>query len=406
MSTKLETNGANAACTAAKEEIAVQLGLPIPARPQKPQKIRSTRCTHRQSVRLENDPLGPSYLRRAVARGYAPKGITAYRYQLEAMLKIAEDLVGKATPLERIFGNPQLLGKVLTSDIAPNRRGQISKWTLAQRRSAARSFATLVGPELRDRFGCDPHDRIDAALRAVAERVGGGYRLGGGAPRRRGGYTPPAADVRAMIEAAGSAPGYRGFRNRAFFGILARTGTRINALRMLDGRDCVLTPSGRTRLYVYDKGKAEPRELELDRELAELLEVYVASYNLFAAGRRWGVRIGIGVTGPIWRNSHRGAWPYAAIDADLHQACNQANVEPISPHALRRAFATDAARLLPRHVVALAGGWQGLERLDDHYVHPHSSDIWRKLNAAVVDHVLDDVHLESHDNAPATPVRS
>ena len=52
----------------------------------------------------------------------------------------------------------------------------------------------------------------------------------------------------------------------------------------------------------------------------------------------------------------------------------------ITPHALRRAFATDAASVLPRHTVAQAGGWKGLERLDDHYVQPRGDAIRAKLN--------------------------
>jgi hypothetical protein len=55
-------------------------------------------------------------------------------------------------------------------------------------------------------------------------------------------------------------------------------------------------------------------------------------------------------------------------------------VSDFTPHALRRAFATDAASLLPRHTVAQAGGWQGVERLDDHYVQPRPATILRKLD--------------------------
>ncbi len=52
------------------------------------------------------------------------------------------------------------------------------------------------------------------------------------------------------------------------------------------------------------------------------------------------------------------------------------------PHALRRAFASNAASVLPRHVVARAGGWQGLERLDDHYVQARDARIGAKLRYA------------------------
>jgi hypothetical protein len=48
-------------------------------------------------------------------------------------------------------------------------------------------------------------------------------------------------------------------------------------------------------------------------------------------------------------------------------------------HSLRRGFASDAASVLPRHVVARAGGWQGLDRLDNHYIQPHVLTIRQKL---------------------------
>ena len=81
----------------------------------------------------------------------------------------------------------------------------------------------------------------------------------------------------------------------------------------------------------------------------------------------------------MWRNSPRGCWSYRAILDTLRAGCETAEVPPFAPHALRRAFATDATSVLPRHTVAQAGGWQGLERLDDHYVQPCGATIREKL---------------------------
>src|SRR5207248_5249989 len=72
-------------------------------------------------------------------------------------------------------------------------------------------------------------------------------------------------------------------------------------------------------------------------------------------------------------------WACDDIRAALQDACEAAGLPTFTPHALRRAFATDAASALPRHVVALAGGWRGVERLDDHYVQPRPPTIWKKL---------------------------
>src|SRR5437763_10647397 len=101
----------------------------------------------------------------------------------------------------------RLLGRVIVHDIAPMLGTRLSRWTLAQRRSAIRSFAALMRPELLALFEDDPHDRLDRALRAVADRVGVGYRLTGGAPRRRGGPAPSGSQIRDVLHAAGCEPG-------------------------------------------------------------------------------------------------------------------------------------------------------------------------------------------------------
>lgn len=340
----------------------------------------TTSNTKRESCqRLDRDPLGPLFLRRYAALGPASAGVKAYCYQLHSILRIAQRHTAKPCHLVAIFDDPDLLGRVLIDDVAPATATRLSKWTLAQRRSAVRCFASVMRPELREAIGVDPHDRIDEALRTVAERVGSGYRLTGGRPRHRGGYVPTRDDVSRVIEAATQIDGYRGRRNSVFFRILAQTGTRVNALRQLNGSDCVEMPSGRMRLFVHDKGKREPREIELSRELSEELHRYIDLFNQFATGRRWKTRIRIGNASPIWRNSAHGRWPYPAIGQALQQACGDAGVPRFSPHSLRRAFATDATAVLPRYVVALAGGWQGLDRLDDHYVRPRQRDIWSKL---------------------------
>ncbi len=344
-----------------------------------PRKTRR-RSSARQTDSRSEDPLMPAYLRRLAARGAAPKGTAAYHYQLRAILRVTARLAGRTVTIGHLFADPALLGHALVDDVAQGGAARLSKWTLAQRRSAIRSFVTLMRPELLRLLSEDPHTVLDRALRHVAERVGGGYRLTGGEPRRRGGQSPILSDIAAVIAEAGRAPGFLGARNRAFFGILATTGTRLNALRQLDGADCVVVPSGRLRLFLHEKGKAERREVELSRDLAADLSDYIEAFNRHTSwGRRLG-RIELGAPGAVWRNSGRGTWPEHDVRATLRAACTAAGVPEFTPHALRRAFATDAASRLPRHVVALAGGWQGIERLDDHYVRPRQSTIWLKLH--------------------------
>jgi integrase len=344
-----------------------------------------------------DDPLLAAFARRLAAQGRARKGQKAYQYQMRSMLTTAKRLTGQIMTCADLIRDERQLGRVLVHDIAPKLGTRLSRWTLAQRRSAIRSFAALMRPELIRLLAEEPLDRVDRALQSVAERIGAGYRLTGGAPRRRGGQAPSGTQVRDVLDATGSEPGYLGARNRVFFQILAETGARVNALRLLDGADCVELPSGRLRIFLHEKGRGAPREVELSHVAADGLRAYAEKFNYHAASRRWGVRVRLGEPGPIWRNSARGCWSYDHILATLRAGCAAAEAPAFTPHALRRAFATDAASVLPRHTVAQAGGWQGLERLDDHYVQPRSVTIHQKLSqleqsAEIPAHVRDKAH--------------
>lgn len=347
------------------------------------------------------DPLMEMYLRRLAVRGVAPKGFAAYRYQLRVLLDIATRHAGCPVSLAALFCDPVLLGHALVHDRGTIDGRQLSRWTLAQRRSAIRSFASLMHPELAT-SGVDAHVVLDGALRGVAERVGTGYRLTGGSLRRRGGYAPSAGEVTAVIERMRAEGGFVGARDAAFFGILAESGARVNALRELDGADCVTLPSGRIRLFLHAKGGEEAREVEVSRARADELRRYAEAFNRHAAASGWRARVRLGEPGPVWRSSSRGHWPYRSVAATLHDACVAAGIAPFGPHGLRRAFASNAASALPRHIVALAGGWRGLERLDDHYVQARDASIAAKLrHAGATDG--DQEHCEVID-APIAPV--
>ena len=116
---------------------------------------RNTRrlSTGRQTDSRSDDPLMRAYLRRLAARGAARKGTAAYHYQLRAHLRVAARLAGRTVGIGDLFADPALLGRVLVDDLAQGRAGRLSKWTLAQRRSAIRSFVTLMRPELLPLLG-------------------------------------------------------------------------------------------------------------------------------------------------------------------------------------------------------------------------------------------------------------
>jgi site-specific recombinase XerD len=198
---------------------------------------------------------------------------------------------------------------------------------------------------------------------------------------------PTAAEVTAIIAQTARERGFIGSRNRAFFTLLVQTGTRVNALREADTNAVICMPGGRLRLMVHAKGRAARREVEITEEAASLFSEYIAAFNLDMLKRGRSDRLGLGEPGPLWRSSTGAQWSYAAISKTFARACLSDGVRAYRLHAFRRAYATDAASVLPRYVVARAGGWQGVERLDNHYIRPRDEAILSKfLGGRVIDH--------------------
>ena len=351
-----------------------------------------------------HDELVVIFERRLVAFGASKSGMTAYRNQLLATLRAARRISGSEYTMTLLFQDIPLFGRALVDDVSLT-GVRLSKWTLAQRRSAVRKFAGLMRPELLPLVGEEPLSLVDRALRFVAERVGGGFRLTGGSPRNRGGAAPTAAEITRLIDVLEQEPGFVGRRNVAFFRMLWTTGCRVNALRLLDGRDLVVMPDGRIRLYLHEKGKSEPREVELDDLTADALRSYLEAYKHTAASTRHPHRVHIGRSGAVWRSTGGRQWGYASIVSCLRKTCFNAGVPPFTPHAFRRAFATDGTACLPRYVVSRAGGWQGIERMDDHYIQVRTRTLWDKLNGSVASCPAPaDDHVREATDAPAVPV--
>ena len=319
------------------------------------------------------------FVRRLEMVGASAKTREAYIFQLTQLVAAGRRHgLRERHGLITLFRDERLLGLALTDDESAG-GGMLSRWTLAQRRTAVRSFARLMAPELRSLLAEEPEAVVVRALRRVAERVGGGYRLTGGTPRHRGGRAPTPAEVDAIVEEVGKAPGFKGARNRAFFTLLYETGSRVNALRGLSGDAIIVVPGGRMRLMLHAKGQAASREVELGDQAAALLLDYVDAFNLQAmiAGRT--ERICFGDPGPVWRSWWGIQWAYRGVVEAFEQARLVAGTHAYTLHALRRGFATEAASTLPRHVVVRACGWQGLERLDNHYIRPRVESIVDKL---------------------------
>src|SRR5262249_27931763 len=116
-----------------------QLLLPGFAPPiTRPRRHRSRPMAGSPRTQLADDPLLPTYLRRLTAQGRARKGQKAYQYQMQSMLMIAERLTGRTVTCAELIQDRCLLGLVLVDETAPSLGTRVSKWTLAQRRSAIR----------------------------------------------------------------------------------------------------------------------------------------------------------------------------------------------------------------------------------------------------------------------------
>ena len=301
------------------------------------------------------------------------------------MLRCASNEAGRnVVRILDLFMDRDLLGRALVSDRLAD--GQIcSKSTIAHRRTAIRSVATMLRPELQADLGRDPHEIIREALRSVAERRGGGYRIQGGTPRTRGGPTPTRDEVEAILAAMGRTEGWLGLRDRAFATLLGSTAARVTALRTLDAADCHVLPDDRVRVLLHQKSGRARHEAELDRESRQALRLYVFGFNetMRAAGRP--DRIALGHPGPVWRTERGTPLPDKTMRAALRRACRLAGTPDYTPHAFRRAWATGAAAVLPRWEAALGGGWRGTERFDASYVTPSRAAVWTKLSGLGVD---------------------
>lgn len=341
------------------------------------------RVVRRQNYRAKpisssrTDDLERLYEQRAAAR-LTPRSISTYRWLRKDMLVLASAEAGQRIDLADLFADHVLLGRVLVSDRLAD--GQpCSKSTIAHRRTAIRSIASLLRPELQAVLGQDPQDVIRNALRGAAERRGGGYRINAGTPRTKGGPTPSADELAAIIAAMRRSEGWLGLRDHAFATLLATTASRVNALRMLDGADCHVLPGDRVRVLPHQKNGRDRHESELTPVAREALRLYVFAFNeaMRSAGRP--NRIVFGEPGPIWRTERGRRLPDKALRDALRRACWAAGTRDYTPHAFRRAWATAAAEALPRWESALAGGWRGTERFDASYVTPSRPAVWRIL---------------------------
>ena len=348
------------------------------------------------------DDLDRLYEKRAAGR-LSTRSMQTYRWLRNEMLACASAETGRRVVILDLFANPELLGRMLVSDRLANGR-VCSTSTIAHRRTAIRSVASLVRPELHEALGRDPHAVIREALRSVAERRGSGYRIPGGTPRTRGGPTPTRDEVQAILAAMGrTARAGLGLRDRAFATLLGSTAARVTALRTLDAADCHVLPDDRVRVLLHQKNGRARHEVELDQRVAP-----------GAAAVR--VRVQRDDAGRGTPRSHRPRAPGTGLaNWSAARRCRTGRCGPPSaaPAASRGHAGLHAARLppgvgdrggrgcCPAGRPRSRGGWRGTARFDASYVTPRRKAVWTKLSGLGMDDAPPRAEPERVDDVPA-----
>ena len=162
-------------------------------------------------------------------RVHTPATAQKYGWCASDVLRLASEHGGREIDLIGLFREPLLLGAILVAAERAGGGSEVSGWTVANRRTAMRSVAGLLAPELEAAGISEPSSVVDEALRACAERVGMRYRLPKAPVRNRGGHAPSPADVRAVMTAMREEPGWAGRRDAILVELMFVTGCRVNA---------------------------------------------------------------------------------------------------------------------------------------------------------------------------------
>ena len=301
-------------------------------------------------------------------RVHTPATAQKYGWCASDVLRLASEHGGREIDLIGLFREPLLLGAILVAAERAGGGSEVSGWTVANRRTAMRSVAGLLAPELEAAGISEPSSVVDEALRACAERVGMRYRLPKAPVRNRGGHAPSPADVRAVMTAMREEPGWAGRRDAILVELMFVTGCRVNAALGLLGASITRRTGGRGLIQVHAKHHRDSGEFLIPAALMRQIDNYVSDFNSWSRARSLGMRVGVGIPGPLWRSHTGRPFRYRPFVARLTAACRRAGVERLTPHAFRHAFASTATESLDRATVARAGGWSSPRLMDAHYM--------------------------------------
>jgi integrase len=298
-----------------------------------------------------------------------PNSAWTYRKALACVCKQAELHVGRAlNDIAELF-EVELIAALAKDDRPFDRRTpQLSRYTKRQRRVVFFAYLRAVGvPGLSFEEGLV---RLDEGLRRAATRRGYRYIIAAGRPEERDPYLPSIEDIHTFLKVAGSTGNaFSGARLAAAAGLAFYHGLRPVSILGIDGNDF---RRGALQLFVTInekavRGKAERREIQLDPRALRLLEEYIAAHNRYGERLSRAQRVGVGVPGPLFRETSGEAWGYNALRAAFAKTCRLAGITPFPPCALRHVYASGMAAVLPLDRAASAGGWKNSHVFSKHY---------------------------------------
>lgn len=330
-----------------------------------------------------NKDLFIATFRERCSRVHSTATAQKYAWCASDVVRLASERLGDGVTVVDLFHHPLLLGSVLTESKRAGGGPEVSGWTVANRRTAMRSIAGLMAPELAAAGIDAPVAVVDSALSACAERVGTHYRLPKAPSRNRGGRAATPTEVRAVTDAMRKEPGWAGQRDAILVELLFLTGTRVNATLALDGAALGERSDGRGVMRVHAKHRRDSGEFLVPVSLMERINDYVSQFNGWARIRGLHTSIGVGVPGALWRTPSGKPLGYGSFVGRLTAACEEADVARLTPHAFRRAFATIATESLDRRTVSRAGGWLNTRLMDTHYVQRPAEVTKRRIARAM-----------------------
>ncbi len=291
----------------------------------------------------------------------------SYKKALTCAVKQAQRFLGRRLASLREFYVVDVIAAVAADDVTLDGAGQLSRYSLRQRRVAMRAYVRYVG--LDDIQFEDADEILDNGLRRAARRKPMRYTIDAGRPEGTH-RCPTIEEVEKVIAVAGVArTSFVGPRNAAIFALGMHAGMRASEIIAMRGSD-FSERRGQLFLLKKKKGSNERVEIEVPDAVIPYLVRYIERCNGYAAARGWQSRIGFGVDGAFWRSCRERPLTYHGLGAMVRTYTRISGVEPFVAHGLRHLRAAVLGDVLVPEEAALAGGWKNTSVFLRYYAAP------------------------------------